>query len=124
MKVTLNGVITDIENNPVTTIKRINKERTEVPQKFCNIIYTRALAQPTLTNEDTMMYYALAQKMYANSQEDENVIEITTGEFRLCNELLQEEKLIIKARFLEMVKSLNPELFNEDGTMIETQEPA
>lgn len=118
MKVTLNSVIMDIENMPVTTIHYINNVRNEMPQKFCNIIYTRALLKRTTTDEDTMKYYALAQKMYANSQENENIIEITVDEFKLCNELLQGEKLIIKARFLEMAKTLNPDMFGEEGTMI------
>ena len=119
MKVTLNGVVMDIENMPVTVIRYIDNVSNEIPQKFCNIIYTRALLKRTTNDEDTMKYYNLATKMYNNSQENENTIEISKDEFKLCNELLRSEKLIIKARFLEMAKNLNPELFNEDGTMIE-----
>lgn len=122
MKVVLNGVISDIEGKPVTVIRYIDGVKNEIPQKFCNIIYGKALQKHTSNDADTMKYYNVAEKMYENSRVDECEIEISIDEFKIMNELILRENLIIKAKFLEMAQKLNPELFDENGLLIENEE--
>lgn len=108
MKVILNDIIRDIEGKELTTENFENGEMITTPLKFCSIIYNKLLSTKPRGDIQTKEYYSLAEKMYELSLTEPQEIEITDGEYMICRNILSKERLIIQAKFLEMVNELNP----------------
>lgn len=111
--VKLNGPIYDLEGNIMTGIKWIFKDdsrvKMEYPIHFCDRIYEKLLNSRTNDNEETNLYFDLARKMHNISSGPEMMVLLTDEEVDICNKMLQNDKLVIKGRFLEMIEELNGE---------------
>lgn len=106
MKIKLNEVVTDPEGNAVTINRYTGKTIDEIPVKFSEFLYKLCLILQTKTVEDTKRYYKLMQKLYNSFSTNEEETELTDQDIELCNELLKNQKMVIKARFLELTGQL------------------
>ena len=77
--------------------------------RLCDIIYDRLLNRYTSSDEEVMVCYNLAQKMNElKYTEEPQEVEFSDIEYYYIHESLHDERLLIKAQFLQMVDSLNP----------------
>ena len=122
MKAILNDVIYDIEGKELTVENFDQLEDgkpTITPLKFCNIIYSKLLSTKPKGDIQTKEYFNLAEKMYNLSLIEPQETEITVGEYTICRDILSKERLIVQAKFLEMIERLNP----KPETTITIEEP-
>ena len=99
MKLNLNEVVTDLDGNALTRYEFINGETKEIPIKFGNLLYHICLRKRTKTDEEASFYYSLMQKLFNAADE----IELTDDEIKACKELLSNQSVAVKGKFLEMV---------------------
>ena len=77
--------------------------------RLCDIIYDRLLNRYTSSDEEVMICYNLAQKMNElKYTEEPQEVEFSDIEYYYIHESLHDERLLIKAQFLQMVDLLNP----------------
>lgn len=77
--------------------------------RLCDIIYDRLLNRYTSSDEEVMICYNLAQKMNElKYTEEPEEVEFSDIEYYYIHESLHDERLLIKAQFLQMVDALNP----------------
>ena len=85
------------------------EQNTENLIRLCDIIYDRLLNRYTSSDEEVMVCYNLAQKMNElKYTEEPQEVEFSDIEYYYIHESLHDERLLIKAQFLQMVDSLNP----------------
>lgn len=108
MKVILNEIIKDIQGNEIVRDAIVNNELVQRPVKLCDILYDGLLAYRPYEDSVIMRCYKLAKKMVDLSNADVQEIEITNEEFALCQDIMKREDMIIRAKFIEMVDTLNP----------------
>lgn len=115
IKLKLNELLTNLDGSQVIYTSYKSGQKIEAGYKFCNILYDFIMNKRTVSDSETIFYYTLAKKLYNLSQLAEPTIEeFTDEEYMLCQELLKNQPLIVKARFLEMVDELN---INEENTI-------
>lgn len=98
MKLNLNEVVTDLEGNAITRYEFIDGETKEIPIKFGNLLYHLCLRKRTKTDEEASFYYSLMQKLFDTADE----VELTDDEIKACKELLSNQSVAVKGKFLEM----------------------
>ena len=108
MKVILNEIIKDIQGNEIVRDAIVNNELVQRPVKLCDILYDGLLAYRPYEDSVIMRCYELAKKMVDLSNADVQEIEITNEELALCQDIMKREDMIIRAKFIEMVDTLNP----------------
>lgn len=108
MKVILNEIIKDIQGNEIVRDSIVDGTLIQRPVKLCDILYDGLLAYRPYEDSVIMLCYELAKKMYDLSKADVQETEITNEEFTLCQNIMKREDMIIRAKFIEMVNTLNP----------------
>lgn len=108
MKVILNEIIKDIQGNEIVRDAIVNNNLVQRPVKLCDILYDGLLAYRPYEDSVIMRCYKLAKKMVDLSNADAQEIEITNEEFALCQDIMKRQDMIIRAKFIEMVDTLNP----------------
>lgn len=108
MKVILNEIVKDIQGNEIVRDAIVNNELVQRPVKLCDILYDGLLAYRPYEDSVIMRCYELAKKMVDLSNADVQEIEITNEELALCQDIMKREDMIIRAKFIEMVDTLNP----------------
>ena len=108
MKVILNEIIKDIQGNEIVRDSIVDGVLTQRPVKLCDILYDDLLAYRPYEDSVIMLCYELAKKMSDLSNADVQETEITNEEFTLCQDIMKREDMIIRAKFIEMVNTLNP----------------
>lgn len=91
---------------------RDGSERPEVaPLIFADSVKRAALGTKVKTDEEVASMIALANKMIATlSVKSADTVEVTEEEFTIIKKVVDNESVIARYRFLEMVKELNPEV--------------
>ena len=108
MKVILNEIIKDIQGNEIVRDSIVDGMLTQRPVKLCDILYYGLLAYRPYEDSVIMLCYELAKKMSDLSNADVQETELTNEEFTLCQDIMKKEDMIIRAKFIEMVNTLNP----------------
>ena len=108
MKVILNEIIKDIQGNEIVRDAIVNNKLVQRPVKLCDILYNGLLAYRPYEDSVIIRCYELAKRMVDLSNGDVQEIEITNEEFALCQDIMKREDMIIRAKFIEMVDTLNP----------------
>ena len=108
MKVILNEIIKDIQGNEIVRDSIVDGMLTQRPVKLCDILYDGLLAYRPYEDSVIMLCYELAKKMSDLSNADVQETELTNEEFTLCQDIMKKEDMIIRAKFIEMVNTLNP----------------
>lgn len=104
MKVVLNSIITDLDDNVITRVRFQNNTRLESPLKLCSLLYDKLSKIRVVDPTEISKYFTLMTKMHeVMLQEAETTCELTQEEYDICLTLLENEDLIIKARFVESV---------------------
>lgn len=120
MKVILNEIIKDIQGNEIVRDAIVNNELVQRPVKLCDILYDGLLAYRPYEDSVIMRCYELAKKMVNLSNADVQEIEITNEELALCQDIMKREDMIIRAKFIEMVDTLNSDHdVTEESILIE-----
>ena len=124
MKVILNEILKDIQGNE---IKRdfIDAEGNLInkPIKFCDILYDGLLAYRPYEDEKVLLSYELAKKMLELSTVEVQEIEITNEEYSLCQDIMKGETMVVRAKFLEMLNTLNPTPETPEEPLLYDEEP-
>lgn len=108
IKLKLNELLTNLDGSQVIYTSYKSGQKVSAGYKFCNILYDLIMNKRTTSDSETLFYYTLAKKLYNLSQLTEPIEEeFTEEEYMLCQNLLKDQPLIVKARFLEMVNELN-----------------
>lgn len=108
MKLILNSWIPKNGISATQTLS-LDSENQQDMIRLCDIIYDRLLNRYTSSDEEVMICYNLAQKMNElKYTEEPQEVEFSDIEYYYIHESLHDERLLIKAQFLQMVDSLNP----------------
>lgn len=108
MKLILNSWIPKNGISATQTLS-LDSENQQDMIRLCDIIYDRLLNRYTSSDEEVMVCYNLAQKMNElKYTEEPQEVEFSDIEYYYIHESLHDERLLIKAQFLQMVDSLNP----------------
>ncbi len=108
MKLILNSWIPKNGISATQTLP-LDSENQQDMIRLCDIIYDRLLNRYTSSDEEVMVCYNLAQKMNElKYTEEPQEVEFSDIEYYYIHESLHDERLLIKAQFLQMVDSLNP----------------
>ena len=108
MKLILNSWIPKNGISATQTLS-LDSENQQDMIRLCDIIYDRLLNRYTSSDEEVMICYNLAQKMNElKYTEEPQEVEFSDIEYYYIHESLHDERLLIKAQFLQMVDLLNP----------------
>ena len=108
MKLILNSWIPKNGISAAQTLS-LDSENQQDMIRLCDIIYDRLLNRYTSSDEEVMICYNLAQKMNElKYTEEPQEVEFSDIEYYYIHESLHDERLLIKAQFLQMVDLLNP----------------
>lgn len=108
MKLILNSWIPKNGISAAQTLS-LDSENQQDMIRLCDIIYDRLLNRYTSSDEEVMICYNLAQKMNElKYTEEPQEVEFSDIEYYYIHESLHDERLVIKAQFLQMVDLLNP----------------
>ena len=108
MKLILNSWIPKNGISAAQTLS-LDSENQQDMIRLCDIIYDRLLNRYTSSDEEVMICYNLAQKMNElKYTEEPEEVEFSDIEYYYIHESLHDERLLIKAQFLQMVDLLNP----------------
>ncbi len=108
MKLILNSWIPKNGISATQTLP-LDSENQQDMIRLCDIIYDRLLNRYTSSDEEVMVCYNLAQKMNElKYTEEPQEVEFSDIEYYYIHESLHDERLLVKAQFLQMVDSLNP----------------
>lgn len=95
MILNLNTPIFDFNGNVLSKVSN----NTEVSIRYSELILTNLLNNRSTDINNTEIYFNLAKKI----QEDPENVNITKEEANICFEMLSNQALLVKGRFLEMV---------------------
>ena len=95
MIINLNTPILNFEGNVVSKISK----NIESSVKYSELILTNLMNTRTTDINNTEMYFNLAKKI----QENPEHVEISREEANICFEMLSNQALLVKGRFLELI---------------------
>lgn len=106
-KLKLNGTIKDITGKTLSIVKYQKGIRLTSPFKFCEELYYLAKKYVPENDNDAKLYFDVAELLYKNMMEEENVIEVSDEQYDAINSLANQLGVVPKKRFLEMVEEEN-----------------
>lgn len=106
-KLKLNGTIKDITGKTLAIVKYQRGVRLTSPFKFCEELYYLVKKHIPENDEDANLYFGIAELLYKNMSEEENVIEVSDEQFEVLNTLANSLGTVAKKRFMEMVEFEN-----------------
>ena len=98
----LNEVITDLEGSPLTRFEYINGTSVEIPIKYSELLYSIGVKRIPKSDEEASNLYNLLKKLYSIIESKETESNLSSSEIELCKNLLTNQKVIVRAKFLEM----------------------
>ena len=90
------------ELNGTTVMSQMSSDNIESAVKYSELILTGLINLKTTDKNNTELYFNLAKKIQANP----TAVEMSDEEVDICIDMLKNQNLVIKGRFLEMIKEV------------------
>ncbi len=114
-KVILNAPILDLNNQAVTAptgramVTEQGQQQEIAPIKFGKLAVDAIVRASTRTDEEALQAFDLAAKINESLKLSEPTqLELSDEEFEMVSKAIARREVIVKARFLQMVETLNP----------------
>lgn len=107
-KVILNDTIVGLRGDVLMDYDYTGAEPTLLPVKFGSFALNFVLSATTESDEDTMLYFSLAEKLQENLNLDKPTeLELSDEWYAIVYNAMKPQAVLVKARFLQMVAKLN-----------------